>query len=490
MRTCARKVSERLRQVEADANLFAFSIDGWSAWRVMRNVVERTTSGMPVTLPGRSRTRRVVRALRGALSLTAVLLRGERVGLIVKTTTSALRDEREGRFRDIYFDALLDRTDRWLKIEEDNSHAFTSRAKRAEKPAQLDATTFTLFGRIMGRLAPAPIDGFARQAHAAVAAEFHTAPSVQTLRMRVSTVRWQARLFGLLLRRVRPRAVLVSDTGEYALILACRRVGVPVIELQHGVFNAAHPDAIPLSAGDAAAMLIPHALATRGRYWISELAGAHHGKAAVAVGVDAVDRGRIHRAGRTRRTRFVIVVASQGVESEALADWLARAADMAPEQLDWRIIIKLHPTYDSGTSAFDSLATRSTVEVVAGAATPSLFDLLTDADLHLSISSAAHFDALALGVPSAVVPLRSWEDVEPAVRAGHLVRLDSPVELWSRPWRPVDPAISAQYCEPGFVENMERLVLQLTDPARSDPVDTSDGLAYSGSDHQSAGPSS
>ena len=36
---------------------------------------------------------------------------------------------------------------------------------------------------------------------------------------------------GAPIERFRPRAVLVSDTGEYALSLACKRNGIPFIEL-------------------------------------------------------------------------------------------------------------------------------------------------------------------------------------------------------------------------------------------------------------------
>lgn len=450
--------AERLRQLEERTRLFSERYDGWSPWRVMRNVVDRTATGMPVTLPGRSAVRRLAEAIFGGLALAWVLLRGRRVDLLVKTARSALREEREGRFRDVYFDGLLEGGDGWLKIEEDNAAAFAARARRAEKPAQLNASTFTLFGRIMGKVAPAHVEAFARRAHAVLTEEFDVVPSVDTLRMRVSTVRWQAVLFGLLLRRVRPRAVLVSDTGEYALILACRRAGVPIIELQHGLFDSLHPDAVPQAAGTAEALLAPHALASRSRYWMSQLTGTHHGLVAFAVGSAALDRAREVRAARAPDGVFRIVVASQGLDLEGLAAWLSAAAAAAPVGREWRMTIKLHPTYDLDSLAFDKLAEHPRVAVVSGAATPSLLDLLTEADLHLSISSAGHFDALALGVPSGVIPLTSWQDVALAIREGRLTRLDDPAELWAFPWLPLDVEQAAFYCEAGFSNRMRGLI--------------------------------
>lgn len=453
--------AERLKQVEARAGLFSERYDGWSPWRVMRNVVDRTVAGMPATLPGRSGFRRVLEALSGGLSLAAVLLRGCRVELLVKTARSALREERMGRFRDVYFDSVLDSADEWLKIEEDNAAAFAARARRADKPAQLNASTFTLFGRIMGKIAPAPVEVFVRRAHAALTDEFEVVPSVDTLRMRVSTVRWQAVLFGLLLRRVKPRVVFVSDTGEYGLILACRRAKVPVIELQHGLFDARHPDAIPQAAGTADALLVPHALASRSRYWTSQLIGTHQGLVAFAVGSEALDRARKAKAARAPDRMFRIVVASQGLDLEGLAAWLSAAAAAAPDGREWRMTVKLHPTYDLDAFAFDRLAEHPLVTVVPGAATPSLLDLLAEADLHLSISSAGHFDALALGVPSGVIPLASWQDVAVAIGEGRLTRLDDPADLWAFPWNPLDAETAAFYCEPDFSNRMRGLIEHL-----------------------------
>lgn len=467
-------VAARLRRIEAQARLFEDRIDDWSPWRVMRNVVDRTASSMHTTIPGRSDFTRGWAALAGAASLLHILVVGRRVDLVVKTARSALREQIGGRFRDVQFDSLLDHAASSLKIEEDNAPAFAARARRAHRAADLDASTFTLFGRVMGRLAPAPLGDFASRAHAALSAEFDRVPTPAELLMRVSTVRWQARLYGLLLRRVRPRAVLVSDTGEYALILACRRLGVPIIELQHGLFDISHPDAVPLEAGPPAQMLVPHAFACRSRYWIGRLVGTHQGEVAVPVGSEAIDRARSMRAARPTGNLYRVVVASQGIDVERIATWLTDAVSCAPTDLDWRMTIKLHPAYDATTTAFNALARHPRVTVVPGADSPSLLDLLAQADIHLSISSAGHFDALALGVPSGVLPFNSWEDVGPALEEGRLTMMESPASLWAR-MKPVDPDRVAEYSEPDFLKQINALIRAT---ASRVGLDTAPGAPY------------
>jgi hypothetical protein len=91
---------------------------------------------------------------------------------------------------------------------------------------------------------------------------------------------------------------------------------------------------------------------------------------------------------------------------------------------------------------------------------PSTFELLRDADLHLSISSTCHYDALGLGVPTVILPFRTHEVVGNLVEAGHAERADSPADLLrivlGGRGRRVPPEVGGYYYEPGSLENMGR----------------------------------
>ncbi len=463
---------DRLAATEKRHDLFAPRVDGWSMWRVVRHFVQRRTGRYGVSRPQQNDARRSLWALASTLRLLVILAFPPKVDLMVKTQRSSLRMAIGDQFRDIYFDGLLTRTDDHFKMEVIDSPDFDRQADASMFPAHLNPIVFTFWGRVLGQLFPAPAGDFPARVSAVLKEEVGVDIPAPTLRMLISTVYWQARLFGVLLKRLRPHAVLVCDTGEYGLVLACRRAEIPIVELQHGVFDAAHPDAVPdWVVGGGEELVLPHILAARGRYWIEQLVGARQADIATPVGNELIDRARELRVVRRRELEHQgpirrLLLTSQGMDSVRLAAWVEQLVAAAPPDEDWRLVIKLHPTYDAATTAFDRIATHPSVTIVPGDQQPNVFDLLAEADVHMSIASACLFEAAALDVPSLVIPLLGHEGVLSAMD-GTLLRLASgPADVWT-----VLPELpeggSSKYAEPGFLENMRRLIAGLhRDPAR------------------------
>lgn len=445
--------------LERRNDLFAFLVDGWSAWRVLRNPLHRMAEALPLTQPARANTARVFAALTGTVRLAGHLLWGRRCAWLVKTCRSGLRMQAGDRFRDVYFDGLLATGKPYFKLEEINSSDFERQASLALFPPQLDSVVFTFWGKVLARLHPvAAARPFCETLADTLQSEVGITVSAAWLQSRISTAYWQSRLYALLLKRLRPNAVLVSDTGEYGLIIACKRLGVKLIELQHGVFDAAHPDAIPAWVnGSAAQLLLPDILACRGDYWIERLAGTRQGRDhAHAVGSELIDVARECCAARAKGGPLRIVLSSQGLDSERLAQWVAEFAAAAPAGQEWQLAIKLHPVYDAQTTCFNDLQQNPRIRVVGGGALPNIYDLLADADLHLSIASACHFDAAALGRPSGVIPLAGHESMLGAVddRLIHLVR--QPGDAWALP-RALSVTDGYRFSAPGFVQQLSQL---------------------------------
>lgn len=450
-----------LELLEHKHNLFEFRVDGWSAWRVLRNPLYCMSQGLPLAQPVRSNGIRSLQAITATFKLLWLVAVCGRRELLVKTCRSGLRLKQGEGFRDVYFDGLLHRGFSCIKLEEINSPDFDRQAAAACYPSDLDPVVFTFWGRILGMLMPVQAMDYCHHVASLLADEMALVVSPRWLRMRLSTIYWQARLYSLLLARIRPRVVLVSDTGEYALRLACHRRGVRFIELQHGVFDAQHPDAIPLWVkGDAAELVLPDILACRGTYWIDRLASTRQGNDnAAAVGNELIDIARERRRQRTPDGYYNLLLTSQGLDSERLASWIADMVDAAPSTLKWRLSIKLHPVYDMATRAFDIFKDDTRVRVIGGSDQPNVFDLLADADLHLSIASACHFDAAALGVPSIIVPLAGHESMLEAVDTVHISVVAHPAQVWSSAITGLaDPASMHRFATPSFVDNLQRLV--------------------------------
>lgn len=451
-----------LHALEQRHALFAAQVDGWSAWRVLRNPLQRLAEALPLAQPPSSTVARVLNAARATLGLLAVLVRAPRRELLVKTCRSGLRMKSGDGYRDVYFDGLLEQGYSFLKIEEVNSPDFAQQAARARFPAGLDPVVFTFWGKVLGSLFPLrSARRFCDELAPLLQREVGIEVGARWLQGRISTAFWQARLYGLLLRRVRPRAVLVSDTGEYGLSIACKRHQVRFIELQHGVFDAQHPDAIPAQApGSAAQLILPDVLACRGAFWIAQLDGTRQGRDhAIAVGNELIDQAQQRRRLRPRGAVRRLVLTSQGLDSARLAAWVGELVASADSGLDWELAIKLHPVYDADNRAFDGLGADPRIRVIGGAEQPNVFDLLAEADLHLSIASACHYDAAALGVPSVIIPLAGHEAMLHAAD-GRLIHLaGAPAGVWPLLAREGGADLDgARFSAPGFLNNMRRLL--------------------------------
>lgn len=458
--------------MERKHDLFALRVDGWSPWRVMRNFVFRKLEDVPLSQPGRPAAIRSIEAIFATLRLISLLMKGEDRDLLVKTCRSGLRVKRGNHFRDVYFDGLLGGDFSYLKIEEINSSDFDKQAASAAMPAELDPVVFTFWGRILGTLLPVKAGTLCQSIADTLQRELGLEVAPGALRMRISTVFWQARLYQLMLARIKPRAILVSDTGEYGLRIAAGREKVPFVELQHGIFDARHPDAIPAwVSGSATDLILPDVLASRGRYWIECLAETRQGRDhAVPVGSEFIDEARLRRKARATARTLQFVLTTQGLDTKRLVRWIKSMTEVAPAAIDWRLSIKLHPVYDQDKQEFSDLLRDNRIRVVDGSDLPNVFDMLSDADLHLSIASACHFDAAALGVRSVIIPLSGHESLLHAVDGKQIFLAQDPDDVWRIVGSPETSEVERahRYSEPNFIANMQKLVFRL---ARSEVTD-------------------
>ena len=461
------KRSAELYALERQEGLFDARAKGIAPWRTMRSMVYDRVLALPLSGVAVSSGRRVGDALRATLSFVYLLLTARPVELVVKTGVSGLRVRQGDRWLDVHFDPLLATGISHFKLVEINSPQFELQRRAAKFPSHLDPVLFSFWGKVLGTLAPANIAGFDKRVAALLKERMGVEIPPATLRMRVSTVLWQARLYGLLLKRLRPRAVLVSDTGEFGLVLACARAGIPFVELQHGVFDAHHPNAVPVGVeGTRAELLLPDAFVARGAFWLDRLRDTRQGAGCAApVGSPLIDRARARRNPDRASEALHIVVTSQGLATDALAEWLESAAANAPAELAWRMSIKLHPTFDVNNRSFAEMAKDARITVIGGADEPNVYDLLADADLHLSIASACHFDAASLGVPSMVVPLPGHQEVCHAVDDRSIFIAERPEDVWQLAVRARTLSVdSERFSASDFVRNITDLLDRIAPP--------------------------
>jgi hypothetical protein len=233
-----------------------------------------------------------------------------------------------------------------------------------------------------------------------------------------------SRVFGALFDRIRPRLVFVVsyyNLDGMALALACRKRGICLVDIQHGVQGVLHPaygrmPPAPPEGFD----LVPH------RFWvwseeefqaIAQWGGSDRQHAAVVGGNVWLDHwlrgeGRLARdadarvrelCARTSRVPRVLVTLQWGLSDAEQNDPLAALIRAAGERcVFW---IRIHPVMLPERAAIERhYAQFSNAWVFVAEATDlPLYALLRHADVHLTHSSSTVIEAQLFGVRSVVM---------------------------------------------------------------------------------------
>lgn len=463
------EIAQLLHHAEETFDLFAVAVDGWSAWQLLRFEVASEL------------VRVAQRSARGGLALTRseLLRRGAadwtryvrlpRARVLAKTFVSGLAEiQEDGRYRDVFFDDVLEVVGSHVKLEAQNAPGHLEGSRAAHLAPSAATVGIDVGARVLSRMRPSrEISDAARFLSHVISIELGIAGfDPATVERRLLLFRWATRLYGRVLDRVQPRFVLVADTSEFELFAAAKERGIRCVELQHGVFNRNHPHALgATAAAHRERVIVPDALLLFGPYWEDDLrVGGFYGDELRVTGSPRIDRFRARRndAHREDERSCTVLVTSQGVATEELAGFLAEAMSLARASgFACHFDVKLHPIYDSSSRETYELALRGgDVRILASEQRPSTLELLSAADAHISISSACHYESLGIGVPTIVLPLPGHEDVLPLVDAGHAALAATPAELLrllaeSRDLR-VPEDVSGRYYRPGALEMIAR----------------------------------
>lgn len=455
-----------LARFESEHRLFGLSVRGVSVWRLLRFPVGFALQDLPferTPLPRDELLSTLFRSLRDL----ARLPRGVRYA--VKSYVSALRIHGNGGYEDIYFERLLEEAPGGARLFSLNAAGYAGRTA-SSSALSIDCTAVAILGALLARAFPVREGDAVFARLSGLVSEglgLDDFPQGRIRRM-FSSFWWQSRLYEWVLRRLGARTVLAADTGERALLAACKLLGIRFIELQHGIFTPDHPDALPVSAlrdAEAADLLLPDTVALYGDYWLARQANSALGKVGrlLSVGSSVIEKFRAGRADEFRPSQDSprMVVTTQGIDRDALIEFLSRflALYAGPCQLT----VKLHPAYDSSLELYiKMLGGDSRVRVVGGRDDPNTYELIARSDLHLSIASACHYDALGIGTPTLVIGLAGHQLVRDLHDAGDALFAGSPEELAEivsrRAWTPVSEAVSGKYYRHGFVQNLLPLI--------------------------------
>lgn len=428
-------VDARLHLFEEQHALLQYRLENWCVWALFRMEVYQRWLGATFTP-----TRKLSLAHQLSLALRGWprLIWPRQARLLAKTYASALVGEDGNKYKDIYFDDLFGA--QLFRISTTNNPLFSHRTTRACFPSDLTSEPLSLLAFIRRQLHSLPQ---AAELAKHLAEIFQATPGLETLTLpyvlkRIATFHWLKHGYAHVLRRVQPKAVFVADPMEYPLVAAAKEQGLPTIEFQHGFVDRFHPayswSATALKHKDH--LPVPERLLLFGDHWKEELqTNGFWGAELRVVGNAHLDAFRQRRAPES----FGLIT-SQGLATHDLVCFIQKVFECAGPEWQGHIYIKLHPVHETDKTPYQlAFANEPRVTVLSGAESPSTLELLRRASFHASISSTCHYDALALGVPTAVLALDTHELVAPLYLYHHAALARTPEDLWrlisrQEPW--------------------------------------------------------
>ena len=235
---------------------------------------------------------------------------------------------------------------------------------------------------------------------------------------------------------------IVNAYSEPSLVLAAKRAGLTVTEIQHGFISKFHPAySYPLAGGFAGLFKSPQKvdsvadrIAVWGGYWGSAQSGV-----TLPAGTSAVVTGPTlpfaeYRAKALAENRIVakqVLFTSQGAIG---GDLFKAAVSVARQLTDHKVIYRLHPN----ESLADYEAIGQTLAATEGALPanfslshrdPIFLDLVSQSEYLIGAFSTTLFEGLALGCKVLVLPLSGYENVLPAIASGDLTLISNLEEL-------------------------------------------------------------
>ena len=228
---------------------------------------------------------------------------------------------------------------------------------------------------------------------------------------------------------------IVNAYSEPSLVLAAKRAGLTVTEIQHGFISKFHPAySYPVSGPFASLRRqkvdsVAHRIATWGAYWGQDTA--------LPAGTSTVVTGPTkpfadYRAKALASNRIVakqVLFTSQGAIGEEL--FLA-ALTTAAKLVDHNVIYRLHP--NESLEDYAALAAKLSPAGLPknfslSHKDPIFLDLVSQSEYLIGAFSTTLFEGLALGCKVLVLPLSGYQNVLPAIASGDLTLISNLEEL-------------------------------------------------------------
>ncbi len=234
--------------------------------------------------------------------------------------------------------------------------------------------------------------------------------------------RW---LYEILLEKINPEIVVVVVSYDKEIFIeACKRLRIPVVELQHGVI---HSDHIGYSFDNTRKKeLFPDYLLTWGEFWNEGIEFPIPSERVIPVGYPYLQQAkqRYENIGSKNQILFI----SQGTIGAELSQFALQVAQHP--DMDYDIVYKLHPgEYDRWKDEYPWLV-DSEFEIIDDSDTP-LYQLFAESSVQIGVYSTAIYEGLMFNLETYIYNCSGSEILRPLIEQGVAQLISSANELES-----------------------------------------------------------
>lgn len=456
-------------QLEHKYNLLQYQVDNWSVWPILRWDFINLLTGQQV----------VQEKVRWPISTLFKIIFEDIYGIahvakarhLVLTKDLNLREQDGEYFKDVFFDDLLLRMNNFIKVDSIHAPTFIASRKHALIKNRYSLTLIKKIPSIIPSwFAPASIPEIAQSISDILVPYIPSRRfSPVHLRREFTNFYYSKKLFAWLLDQVQPGFLwLINAHGYPGFVAAAKEKNAKVIELQHGVVYQYHPgyswnkEALPYKSR----MTIPDFFLLYGDFWREALAeNGFWDKELQVVGSARLDRFR--SSPRKKSAVLQLVVTTQPLISPSVyCDFFQKFIHLAKDLLNFELTFKLHQRELNKENYQRRFGDADNIKVILNNEQPSTFELLRNSDLHLSIASTCHYEALALGTPTIVLPFINHEAMLPLIDRGYGTVCNTPEELvalvTSKKIKPVNNEISEYFFRSNAIENILTFLATIT----------------------------
>jgi hypothetical protein len=231
-------------------------------------------------------------------------------------------------------------------------------------------------------------------------------------------------VYFILLTKIRPKVVVLTlSYGRETLIKACKKLEIPVVELQHGTVSRYHTG-YSFPGSSSFKKMFPDYFLTFGEYWKHAPHFPIFKDKIIDVGYPFFEIESAKYRNIPKKNQIIFV--SQGTIGKKMSKFAIKLK--ASKDLNMDIVYKLHPGEYARWKKDYPWLVDSGIQVIDDESEP-LYKLLAQSKAVIGVYSTAIYESLGLGLRTFLLDLPGIENMDELIASQSVVKVSSADEL-------------------------------------------------------------